>query len=386
MFLDKWFSKQKLNREVNFSSNGILTLGVEVELQLIDNSSFNLAPKFNELARLSNNSKLKQEFYLSTAEINTDKCLNVQEVEKDLSNSLDELSTIGKELNLEFATTGCHPFSRYADCVITPSSRYNELIDRNQWLTRRMTVYGLHVHLGMKDGEEYVRFNNFFLHFLPHLLALSASAPFWQGNDTGLATCRPTTYESLPTAGSPYMVKSWHEFEHLYKTLKKCQAINSLKDLWWDIRPSPAYGTLEIRVCDGLATLSETCAITAYIHLLANWFNDNGSWMDKVSTPLNWVARENKWRVIRHGLDASLIINHEGATKPIRQDILDWIEKFSDYEKKLGYEKYINTIRNILKNGNSSTRQMNIYNQNKSLQEVVKFNIAEFNKREPFWT
>jgi carboxylate-amine ligase len=385
MFFDKWFSNQKLAREVNFSSNGILTLGVEVELQLIDNNSFNLTPKFNELAKLSTDDKLKQELYLSTAEINTNKCLNVAEIEQDLSASFDDLNKIGKQIGVEFSTTGCHPFSRYDDCIITPSSRYNELLDRNKWLTRRMTIYALHVHLGMKDGEEYVRFNNFFLHFLPHLLALSASSPFWQGSDTGLASCRATTYESIPTAGSPYPVKSWHDFEHLYKTLKKCQAINSLKDLWWDIRPSPIYGTLEIRVCDGLATLSETLAITAYIHLLANWFNDNGSWIDKVSTPVNWVARENKWRVIRHGLEADLIMNHEGVTKPVRQDILEWLEKFSGYEKKFGYEKYMNTIRDILKKGNSSTRQMRVYNQTNSIEEVVKFNIAEFNKREPFW-
>jgi carboxylate-amine ligase len=173
-------------KATNFCSNGFLTLGVEVELQLIDRDSLNLTPRAKELLEIALplSKKIKEEFYLSTLEINTDKCNNAHEIEADLSESFDLITKISNQLKIDLATTGCHPFSRYSDCVITPSNRYNELIDRNQWLTRRMTVYGLHVHLGMKSGDEAIRFNNFFLNFIPHLLALSASSPFWQGDDT----------------------------------------------------------------------------------------------------------------------------------------------------------------------------------------------------------
>ena len=279
-------------KATNFCPNGFLTLGAEVELQLIERDSLNLTPRAKELLEIALplSKKIKEEFYLSTLEINTDKCNNAHEIEADLSESFDLITKISNQLKIDLATTGCHPFSRYSDCVITPSNRYNELIDRNQWLTRRMTVYGLHVHLGMKNGDEAIRFNNFFLNFIPHLLALSASSPFWQGDDTGLSSCRPTTYESLPTAGHPYSVKNYAEFEHLYATLVKCKSINSLKDLWWDIRVSPAFGTLEIRICDGLATLSETLAIVAFIHLLAHWFSDNASWLNQVPTSPIWFA------------------------------------------------------------------------------------------------
>ncbi|MFO1243352.1 MAG: glutamate-cysteine ligase family protein [Rickettsiales bacterium] len=139
--------------------------------------------------------------YLSTVEINTGICKNVQDVERDIQQTLSALQPIGDEMNIQFSTTGAHPFAKYSDCIISPTKRYMELIDRNQWLTRRMTVYGLHVHIGMASGDDCIRFNNFFMYFLPHLLALSASSPFWQGVDTGLASCRPTTYEALPTAG-----------------------------------------------------------------------------------------------------------------------------------------------------------------------------------------
>lgn len=372
--------------EITFQPGGVLTLGVEVEFQIIDPETLNLASRSEDLLKTGMAiKKLQKEFYLSTVEINTDKCNTVQEIEEDLSRSLDMLMTLGNKLGVQFSTTGCHPFSRYADCVITPSSRYNELIDRNQWLTRRMTVYGMHTHIGMKSGDDCIRFNNFFLHFIPHLLALSASSPFWQGEDTGLASCRPTTYEALPTAGQPYQLRSWGEYETLYHTLKKCHAIQSLKDLWWDIRPSPKYGTLEIRVCDGLATLAETTALVAFIHLLAHWFTDHGNWMEHVPSPPRWLARENKWRAMRYGLDAEFVTNLDGDIKVIRQDIEEWLTKLSPYIDKLNYYSYAKTLRDICMRGNSSMRQRAVFAEKGSLQEVVKYNIREFEERRPEW-
>jgi carboxylate-amine ligase len=372
------------NNKIIFNSNGFLTIGVEIELQIINNQTFNLESKSEELLyKTQESKKIKKEFYLSTVEVNTSKCLDVNEIADDLNDSLDFVTPIGKELEVQFSTTGCHPFSRYSDCIITPSTRYNELIDRNQWLTRRMTVYGLHVHLGMKNGDDCIRFNNFFLNFTPHLLALSASSPFWQGEDTGLASCRPTTYESLPTAGQPYQTKNWRDFEYLCHSLKKCNAISTLNDLWWDIRPSPNFGTLEIRTCDGNATLQETLAIAAFIHLLAYWFEDNASWIEQVSPPLHWIARENKWRAIRYGLDANLVTNIDGSTKSIKQDILEWIEKISPYADKLEYGQYIEDLKSIISNGNSSSRQLKVYAKTGSLKEVSKFNVAEFENRKP---
>ncbi|MGE3317817.1 MAG: YbdK family carboxylate-amine ligase [Candidatus Berkiella sp.] len=372
--------------EIVFQQNTELTLGVEIELQLIDKKSLNLSSKGEELLKLSAlNQKIKQEFYLSTVEVTTNICRSVQETEADLRQSLLYIQDLGTELDLRFATTGCHPFARYADCIISPTDRYYELIDRNQWLTRRMTVYGLHVHLGMKSGDDCIRFNNFFMHLLPHLLALSSSSPFWQGDDTGLASCRPTTYEALPTAGQPYCVKNWREFENIYFTLKKCEAIKSLRDLWWDIRPSPAYGTLEIRVCDGLATLEETLAIVAFIHGLALWFRDNGDWIDQVQLPAPWISRENKWRVIRYGLDAEIITSSTGTLKPIRQDITDWIQKISGHIISLGYEKYTLSLIKILNMGTSSQRQRRVLQDTNSLKEVVLHNIHEFERGVANW-
>ena len=372
--------------EIQFTSNGVLTLGVEIELQLIDPKTGNLASRAEELLNATNHLKnVKPEFYLSTVEVNTNICENVHEVNRDLSETLNALNPISKGLGINFSSTGVHPFAKYSDCIISPTERYQELIDRNQWLTRRMTVYGLHVHLGMASGDDCIRYNNFFMNFLPHLLALSASSPFWQGTDTGLSSCRPTTYEALPTAGQPYHVRDWRDFENLYESLKQCGSIKSIKDLWWDLRPSPNYGTLEIRVCDGCATLYEILAITAFIHALAHWFADHGSWLESVTYPMHWMSRENKWRAMRFGLDAELVTNIQGKTKTLRNDISEWVEKLQPYMEKLGYQEYFAHLLNLLECGSSSERQKNIYQNTESLEEVVKHNIKEFDNQIPNW-
>jgi carboxylate-amine ligase len=371
---------------IPFHSNGVLTLGAEIELQLIDPAGYALASRAEELlAATEHLPKIVPEFYLSTIEINTGKCHDVREIERDLRATFADLLPIAERLGIVFSSAGAHPFAKYSDCVVSPSARYLELIDRNQWLTRRMTVYGLHVHIGMESGDDCIRFNNFFLHFLPHLLALSASSPFWQGTDTGLAACRPTTYEALPTAGQPYHVRNWHDFEYLCDALRKCGSIESLKDLWWDLRPSPKYGTLEIRVCDGTATLAETLAVIAFVHGLAHWFRDHGSWLESVASPPRWLSRENKWRAIRYGLDAGLVANTEGKTKPLREDVREWVDKIAPYAKTLGYMPYLDTLLAVCARGASSERQRAAFQRTGSLEEVARFNVEEFRRGEPIW-
>lgn len=372
--------------DIVFTSHGVLTLGTEIELQIIDPTTLDLSCRAGDILEAGRELKtLKPEIYQNTVEVNTSKSNDVHDIERDLLGTFETLDSIVQGLGLELASTGCHPFARHANAQLDDSPRFGKLIDRNRWLTRRMLICGMHVHLGMKSGDDYVRFNNFFLHFLPHLLALSASSPFWQGEDTGLMSSRPSMYEALPTAGQPYQTRSWKDFEALYQTLKKCGAIQSLKDLWWDMRPCPAFGTLEIRLCDGPATLAEATAIVAYIHLLAHWFNDNASWIEHVPPPHRWIARENKWRAMRYGLNAQLVINPQGDTKPIRKDIEEWLHKLAPYRESLGYGQYVHTIRQILSYGNSSERQRRILSTFGTLEEVVKFNLREFRHRTPLW-
>ncbi|WP_377584754.1 carboxylate-amine ligase [Ohtaekwangia kribbensis] len=368
------------------SSKQELSMGIELELQVLDQKNLLLTPRAAEIIELIKHDAFKQEFFQSTIEIITGVCSDVQVAEQDLKHSLQKARHATSQLGLTLASTGTHPLADYRDRLVTPSPRYHELIDRNQWLIRRMAVYGMHIHLGMKSGEDCIRFNYFFMHVLPHILSLSGSSPFWQGMYTGLSSCRPTTYEALPTAGMPYLVKDWKEFQKLYHFLLRSKAIQSMKDLWWDIRPSPQIGTLELRFCDEPATLTEVLGIASFVHALAHWFRDHQEEWTKSHTPLKrWIFRENKWRAMRYGLDAEIVTSKNGKTTLLRKDIKNWLRLVEPYIKQLNYGQYISVIENIIKKGNSSDRQHRVFEKTSDLMEVVKLNVSEFESEIPNW-
>lgn len=371
---------------VFYENKQILTLGVELELQVLDGNSLLLTPRANEIIERTGSEKLKPEFFQSTLEIITGVCQSVHDVQKDLQQTLDAVRSTANDLRLKIASTGTHPEADYRDRQVTPSPRYDNLMDRNQWIIRRMAVYGMHVHLGMRSGDECIAFHNFFLHFVPHLLALSASSPFWQRMNTGLASSRPTTYEAMPTSGMPYVVKNWRQFERLYHALVRTGSINSIRDLWLDLRPSPGIGTLELRVCDEPATLAESLAITAYVHTLAMWFRDNREkWLDRHPVFHRWILRENKWRALRYGLNGEMIRASNKRTLPMKEDINFWLERLAPYAEKHGYKDFFLTLRKIVQHGSSSERQSKIFQDANNLHAVTRHNVNEFEKQQPIW-
>lgn len=304
----------------------------------------------------------------------------------DLKYSLEKVAYGAGQLNLKLGSTGTHPLADYRERLVTPSPRYDQLIDRNQWIIRRMAVYGMHIHIGMSSGDACIRNNYFFMHFLPHILALSGSSPFWQGKYTGLSSCRPTTYESLPTAGMPYLVKDWKGFQNLYHFLLRSKSIMSMKDLWWDLRPSPKFGTLELRFCDEPATLYEAMGIVSFVHLLAHWFRDHEEEWTTSNAPLKqWIFRENKWRAIRYGLGAEIVVSRHGKTKSLRKDILDWIKILRPYAEQLKNVEFLSRVKEIVLKGNSADRQHMVFQNTNDLDAVVRHNVNEFEKREPNW-
>ena len=375
--------------ELIFTKNDTnLTLGVEMEIQLLDSTSLRLTPKAPQILKMLHRERLTKEMFQSTLELVTGVCSQVHEVHADLNATLEEVRNLRDELSLSFAGTGTHPIADYNNRILSASPRYHELLDRNQWLIKRMAVYGLHVHIGMHDGDACIRFNNFFLHFIPHLIALSASSPFWRGKDTGLDASRPTAYEAHPTSGLPVVVENWGQFNQLYQHLIQTKSIESMKDIWWDMRPSPGYGTLEIRICDGPATLLELESIVAWIHVLSHWFEDNTEefYARNNLKPFGWVLRENKWRSLRFGMEAEIISHETLETIKLSEHILYWIEKLEPYFIKLGYEKYKTCLQEIVKYGNSATRQRNVMDMTGDIQDVIRHNVREFELGKPIWS
>jgi carboxylate-amine ligase len=194
-------------------------------------------------------------------------------------------------------------------------------------------------------------------------------------------------YESHPTSGIPYTVYNWAEFNELYEKLIDTESIETKKDIWWDIRPSPLYGTLELRICDGPATKMELESVVAFIHMMAYWFRDNKHHFYKHNKiiPEYWIMRENKWRAIRYGLDAQVISHETLKLKSLSENIQFWLERLEPYAVKLGYLNYVECLRNILKNGNSSSRQRQAMKQHNDIRKVIEWNVREFEEGAPIW-
>lgn len=349
------------------------TLGVEVELQIVDPSTFNLKQGSVDLLRRlgGEHPKIKQELTQSTVEVISGICQNVGEAVDDIAGSIDELFALGDELGLTFAAAGTHPFGQWRDQKIFPNNRYQDLVDRIQWPARRLLIYGLHVHVGVSSGEKAIAVSNALASYLPHLLALSASSPFTDFEDTGLASTRSKIFEGMPTAGLPYRLSNYGEFQRFMNALVRARAIESIREIWWDIRPHPNFGTLEIRICDAPSTMRELASLVALTQCLVVALGDRY----EAGAPLRllkpWILRENKWRACRHGLDADVICDNEGDHGPLREQIPDLVAKLEPVADRLGCLDALRGIHHTLTEGASYERQRRHMEQAKRLPDVV---------------
>ncbi|MBA3854149.1 MAG: carboxylate--amine ligase [Gemmatimonas sp.] len=365
---------------LEFAKSEPFTLGVEVELQIVDRDTHELSPKAPQLLhRWSGPATVQPEIFQSMIELSTGVCRDAAHAEADLRATAEKLLPIAKSLGLRFIATGTHPTARYTERKLFPADRYHGLIARNQWIARRLQIFGLHVHIGMENPEVAIAIQNELLHDLALLLAVSTSSPFWEGDHTGLASSRVTVFEALPTGGSPQLVHDWNEFCELVETLQKAEAITSLKDLWWDIRPSPRYGTIEIRICDGLATLRETADIVALAQAMAKRAGARVAAGQGRSFPPMWRVRENKWRASRHGMDAELVTANDGTHSPARIYLARMLDELIADGHFDGQSRHASHLRAIAKGAaTSSERQRAVFAATNSLEAVAQSVADEF--------
>jgi carboxylate-amine ligase len=273
---------------------------------------------------------------------------------------------------------GTHPFTDWQSQLISPKERYLQLVERMQWLARRLQIFGVHVHVGVRSPEKVIPIVNALCQYVPHFLALSASSPFWVGCDTGLASSRTKVFESMPTAGLPYQLSGWDEFETYMETLISTNSIESVREVWWDVRPHPGFGTVELRICDGLPTLDEIGAVAALSQCLVEQFDSQLDRGYTLPTPASWILRENKWRAARYGLDADIVVDEKGTVRPVRQAILDLVEDLTPTAKRLGCAAELADVERVLAVGASYQRQRAVAAADGgSLQAVVDSLLAE---------
>jgi carboxylate-amine ligase len=349
--------------QIPFHSSERASLGVEWELQLIDPRTRELTAGATEIlaeltpAGADEPAKAKHELLQSTIEIITGVCTTVAEAKADLAGTLAEVVAAAERRGLGVMCAGSHPFTHWDTQQISPKERYAALVERMQWLARRLQIFGVHVHVGVRSAEKVIPIVNALSQYLPHFLALSASSPYWAGCDTGLASARTKVFEGMPTGGLPHQLDDWAEFEEYMDTLIRAGAIESVREVWWDVRPHPDFGTVELRVCDGLPTLDEIGAVAALTQCLVEQFDTQLDRGYTLPTPSEWVVRENKWRAVRYGLDAEIVVDEQGTVSPVRDALEGLVEELLPTARKLGCEAELTDVRRVLAVGGSAERQ-----------------------------
>ena len=374
---------------IDFASSPTSSVGVEMELELIDRDTRQLRSGASEiLAELGQghpdggHPKAKHELLESCIEIITGVCSTVGEARNDLAGTLAEVTAAASTRGLDVMCSGTHPFSDWSEQDISPIPRYARLIEDHQWLARRLEIFGIHVHVGVRSPDKVMPILNALTSYVPHFLGMSASSPYWLGSDTGLASSRSKIFECLATAGLPYQLEDWAKFEELMETLISAHTIESIRDVWWDIRPHPNFGTVEIRICDGIPTLREVATIAAISQCLVTRFDtllDRGY---KLPMPKSWVVRENKWRAARYGVNTDIIIDDTGALQPLREAVRDLVDELEPVADKLGCAEELK-YANEMVNRPSYLRQRQVVANGGSLVDVVDSLIDELRRDLP---
>ncbi|GAA1686367.1 glutamate--cysteine ligase [Fodinicola feengrottensis] len=369
---------------IEFSSSPRASLGVEWELELVDLDTRELRSGASEILTeirpegAAEHPKAKHELLESTVEVITGVCTTVAEARADLAETVEQVRQAAAKRNLGVMCSGTHPFTDWATQDISPHTRYQRLIESMQWLARRLQIFGVHVHVGVRAPEKAIPIVNALTQYIPHFLALSASSPYWQGKDTGLASARSKVFEGLPTAGLPYQLSGWDQFEAYMETLISTQTIQTIREVWWDIRPHPNFGTVELRICDGLATFDEIVGIAALAQCLVERFDRELDRGYTLPLPKRWVVEENKWRAARYGLDAEIIADDKGTVVPLKQAISDLLEDLTPVARRLDCVAELSTVDRILKVGASYQRQREVAAKNNGdLTKVVDALMAE---------
>ncbi len=356
------------------------TIGVEEEYLLVDKKSRALVvdPPKTLMAEAEEKCgpQVAAELLRSQIEIGTKVCSNVQEVRAELARLRGSIIEVADRHGLAPIAASTHPFSSWTEQKHTPKDRYAELTHEMQGAARRLVICGMHVHVGIGDNELRIDLMNQMSYFLPHLLALSCSSPFWSGRDTGLKSYRLTIFDALPRTGLPERFASWAEYQRHINILTDAGLIEDSTRIWWDLRPSARYPTLETRIMDVCTRVDDTVALTSLLvclfRMLYRLRTRNQRW--RIYTPM--LIRENRWRAMRYGFDEGMIDLAKGRVVPFDELIEELLSLVAEDAAALGCEKELADVRRILARGTSAHRQLQDYKQHiaagASVEESLK--------------
>lgn len=356
------------------------TLGVEEEFQIVDPETWELRSHVSELLASSApvlGDQIKRELHQSIVEVGTKICGDVAELRGEIFRIRRDLTASAERVGLAVAAAGTHPFSDWKDQVLSPGKRYESIVEELQQLARSLLIFGIHVHVAMPDKQATIDLMNAVRYFLPHLLALSTSSPFWLGRDTGLKSFRTTVFRRFPRTGIPDHFGSWSAYENYVNLLVDLNCIDDARKIWWDVRPHPAFGTLEFRVCD-VPTRPECAVMLAaliqalVVKLYKLYTRNLGFRLYRRA-----LIEENKWRAARWGIEGKLIDFGKRVEVPMRDLALELLEFVDDVVDELGSRKEVEYVHTVLKEGTSAERQLAVFRQTEDLRAVVRHIVEE---------
>ena len=357
-----------------------LTIGIEEEYQIVDPESRELTSYISEIldqGAVLFRDQVKPEFLQSQVETGSHICRNIKEARQEVRRLRGMVNDIAQRNNRRIVAAGTHPFSRWQDQIITDKERYKTLVKDMHLIARRLLIFGTHIHIGIPDKDLRIDVMNQAVYFMPHILTLSTSSPFWAGNYTGLKSYRSVVFEDLPRTGPPEYFASHQDYERYINTLVKTNCIDEPTKIWWDIRPHPKFPTLEFRMCDCTTKIDEIIAIAALtqavVARLIQLRERNQTWR----IYRRGLIAENKWRAIKDGIDGKLIDFGREEEVPLRflmEELLELVDPVLD---ELGTRQDIEYIRTLLNTGTSADRQLRQYQATESMESVVDMLIEE---------
>ena len=357
-----------------------LTLGIEEEYQIIHPETRELTSyiqEFMDAGRVILKDQIKPEFLQSQIEVGSSICSSVKEARSEIVRLRGEVVRMADERGLRVAASGTHPFTSWTTQHVTAGERYTKHEQNMADIARQMLVFGMHVHIGIEDRELLVDMMNQLRYFMPHLLALSTSSPFWQGRDTGLKSFRTIILGNLPRAGMPPSFASWSEYDAFVQTLIRTGCIDEPTKIWWDMRPSHKYPTLEVRIPDICTRVDEVVCVAALLLALVTKL------IKLRSANIGWRAyrrnliAENKWRAVRYGIHGKLIDFGRREEVHFRVLIDEMLELVDDVLDELDIRSEVGYVRRILEEGTSADRQLDVYRKSGDMRAVVDHVIAE---------
>ena len=355
-------------------SEAWLTVGIEEEYQIID-ATGELYPYIDRLLMAAEGEPVadavRAEMIQSVVEVGTGVCQTVEGAREELANLRSTLARLLRPDGLRIACAGTHPFSHWQEQLITEQERYKMLEEEMQDVVRSILIFGLHVHVGIPDPERRIEVMNEARYFLPHLLALSTSSPFWAGRDTGLRSYRSVIWSRFPRTGIPPEFTSHSEYENYLQLLVRTGSIDDGKKIWWDLRSHPYHPTLEFRCCDQTTRLEETVCIAALIQAVCAKLLKLREQNLGFRKYMPALIAENKWRAMRYGIDGRLIDFGKQAEVPMRDLAVELLEFVDDVVDELGSRQAVQYVHTILRDGTSADRQLGAHHESASLTAVV---------------